>query len=321
MLYLHLFNGDRVTFYRSAVSIKKRKTTPKRPAGAKGILNLIKILNIMKAKLLVMLAGIAMLAACKGSETEMALDSLMQDTMLVKTAGMRLKVKNVQHAAEKISKLVADKKGMVMHHNMQSEVVSSREIKLSDDSVKKLTVFNTNADMTVKVPSNFIEAFMDSVNHLSTYVDTRSMDIEDRTIDHYAEVLKTDNREKSLKLREKIKPTTNGIADSILAVEDNIVDRQVANMRTEQAVNYSTVTLNLYENNIVKAEVLPNEDLNAYSLPLVKRIGLALSTGWWYFAEFVIGLLHIWPFLIAVAAGTFAILTYRKKKAAKHVSV
>ncbi len=274
----------------------------------------------MKAKLLVMLAGIAMLAACKGSETEMALDSLMQDTMLVKTAGMRLKVKNVQHAAEKISKLVADKKGMVMHHNMQSEVVSSREIKLSDDSVKKLTVFNTNADMTVKVPSNFIEAFMDSVNHLSTYVDTRSMDIEDRTADYAGEVLKAKNRETSIKFREKIKPTHEG-ADSILAIADNIVDREVANIRTEQASTYSTVTLTLYENNIVKAEVLANEDLNSYSLPLVKRIGLALTTGWLYFAEFVIGLLHVWPFLIAIAAGTFAILTYRKKKAAKQVSI
>jgi hypothetical protein len=274
----------------------------------------------MKAKLFVMLAGIAMLAACKGSETKVALDSLMQDTMLVKTADMRLKVKNVEQAAEKVSKLVAAKEGMVMHHNMKSEIVSSREIKLSDDSVKKLTVFNANADMTIKMPSNFIEAFMDSVNHLSTYTDTRSMDIEDRTIDHAAEVLKAENREESIVLRKKIKPTHKG-ADSILTIADNIVDRTIANARTEQAAAYSTVTLNLYENNIVKAEVLPNEDLSAYSLPLFKRIGLALSTGWFYFAEFVIGLLHLWPFIIAIGACTFAILTYRKKKAAKQVSV
>jgi hypothetical protein len=274
----------------------------------------------MKAKLFVMLAGIAMLAACKGSETKMALDSLMQDTMLVKTADMRLKVKNVEQAAEKVSKLVAAKEGMVMHHNMKSEIVSSREIKLSDDSVKKLTVFNANADMTVRIPSNFIEAFMDSVNHLSTFTDTRSMDIEDRTIDHAAEVLKTENREESIVLRKKIKPTHKG-ADSILTIADNIVDRAVSNARTEQAAAYSTVTLNLYENNIVKAEVLPNEDLSAYSLPLLKRITLALSTGWFYFAEFVIGLLHLWPFIIAIGACTFAILAYRKKKAAKQVSV
>ena len=279
----------------------------------------------MKAKLLVMLAGIAMLAACNGSgeytADEASIDSLMQDTMLVKTADMRFKVKNVQSTAEKISKLVADKKGMVMHHNMKSEIVSRREIKLSDDSVKQLTVFNVDADMTVKVPSDFIEAFMDSLNHLSTYVDTRSMNIEDRTIEHVAEILKTNNRERSVKLREKIKQTTNGTADSILAIEDNIVDRQIANLRTEQTANYSTVSLNLYENNVVKAEVLANEDLNAYSLPIFKRLGMALSTGWFYFADFVIGLLHLWPFIIAITAGVYAVMFFRKKKAAKQASI
>ena len=270
----------------------------------------------MKAKFLVMLAGIAMLAACKGKgEYAVNPDSLMRDSMLVKTADMRLKVQNVQQAAENISNLVRQKDGMVMHHTMKSDVLSSREIKLSDDSVKKLTVFNTNADMTVKVPSEFIEAFMDSVNHLSTYVDTRSMDIEDRTIDYVAEVMKTDNRQKSVKLRETIKPATHEGADSILRVEDNIVDRKINNLRTEQAVNYSTVTLNIYENNVVKAEVVANEDLSSYSLPLFKRVGLALSTGWFYFAEFIIGLFHLWPFIIAVAAGSYAMLAYKKRKA------
>ena len=275
----------------------------------------------MKAKLLVMLAGIAMLAACKGHE-EVATDSPAIDSpMLVKTADMRVRVKNVQTAAEKISTLVSLKDGMVMHHNMKSEIVSSREIKISDDSIKKLTVFNINADMTVKVPSNFIEAFMDSVNHLSTYIDTRSMDIEDRTIDYVAEEWKANNREKSVKLREKIKPTTQQAADSILRVEDDIVDRKVANLRTEQAANYSTVTLNLYENNVVKAEVLANEDLSTYNLPLFKRIGLALSTGWFYFADFVVGVLHLWPFIIALAIGAYVVIAYRKKKAAKQATV
>lgn len=273
----------------------------------------------MKAKFFVMLAGIAMLAACKGAN-ESASDIPIIDTMLVKTADMQFKVKNVQQTAEKISKLVADSNGMVMHHNMRSEIVSNREIKLSDDSLKKLTVFNVSADMTVRVPSNFMEGFMDSVNHLSTYVDTRTMDIEDKSIDYAAEVLKAGNREKSIKLREKIKPTHQG-ADSILAIADNVVDREINNMRTEQAANYSTVTLKLYENNIVKAEIIANEDLSAYSLPLLKRVSLALSGGWFYFSELIIGLLNLWPFILLAGAGIYGLLWFRKKKAVKQVSV
>ena len=274
----------------------------------------------MKAKFFVMLAGIAMLAACKGANETVA-DSLMVDTMLIKTADMRLKVKNVQQAAEKVSRLVANNKGMVMHHEMRSEVVDKREIKLSDDSVKKLTVLNVNANMTVRIPSDSMEAFMDSVNHVSTFVDTRTMDIEDRSIEHVTEVLKTQNREESIKVREKIKPTTHKAADSILAIADNIVDRQIANLKIEQAAANSTVTLNLYENNVVRAEVVANEDLGAYNLPLLQRTWLALSRGWFYFAEVMVGLLRLWPFLLAAIAGYFAIVTYRRRKAAKQVTV
>lgn len=273
----------------------------------------------MKAKLLVMLAGIAMLAACKGSAEKGAdINSLMKDTLLVKTADMQLKVNDVQQAAEKITKLVAYKKGMVMHHNMQSEILGTREIKLSDDSVRRLTVFNINADLTVKVPSDFIEVFMDSVNHLSTYVNSRTMDIEDRTAQYAEEVLKTANREESIGLRKKIKPTHGG-ADSILAIADNVVDRKIANVRTKEAADYSIVTLKLYENNAVKAEILANEDLTSYNLPLLKRIGMALSNGWFYFTELIIGLLHLWPFIAAVVAGSYVVLVYRKKKSLKQL--
>ncbi|PJJ79806.1 DUF4349 domain-containing protein [Mucilaginibacter auburnensis] len=272
----------------------------------------------MKAKLLVMLAGIAMLAACQGYQERASsdIDSLVQDTVLVKTADMRLKVKNLQQAAEKVTKLVANNKGMVMHHDMQAEVLSRREIPLSDDSIKRLTVMNVNADMTVRMPSEKIEAFMDSLNHLSVYVDRRTMDIEDRTLEHVAGILKAENREENVKLRKKIKPSHTG-ADSILATADNVVDRKIDTYRMEADAAMSTVKLNIYENNVVQAEVVANEDLSAYSLPLLKRAGMALSTGWFYFTQLIVVLLHIWPFLLSASAVGVAIITYKKRKAAK----
>ncbi len=278
----------------------------------------------MKAKLLVMLAGIAMLAACKGAEERVAdfpaIDSLVQDTILIKTADMRLKVKNVQQTAEKVSKLVNVNKGMVMHHDMQTEVLSKREITLSDDSIKRLTVMNVNADMTIRVPSDSVETFMDSLNHLSVYVDRRTMNIEDRTFEHAAGILKAENREENVELRKKIKPSHAG-ADSILAVADNIVDRKIETYKMEADATMSTVNLNIYANNVVQAEVVANEDLSAYSLPLLKRVGLAFSNGWFYFTQLIVALLHIWPFILSASAVGFAILMYKKRKAATKVSV
>lgn len=276
----------------------------------------------MKAKLLVMLAGIAMLGACKGYEEKSIadIDSLMQDTVLVKTADMRLKVKNVTKAAEKVSKLVADSKGMVMHHDMQSEILNKREIALSDDSIKRLTVMNVNADMTVRIPSEKVETFMDSLNHLSLNVDHRTLHVEDLTFEHAAGILKAGNREENVKLREKIKPSHAG-ADSILAVADNMVDRKVETYRMEANAEMSTVKLNIYANNVVQAEVVANEDLSAYSLPLLKRVGLAFSNGWFYFTQLLVALLNIWPFILSASAVGIAIVMYKKRKGTAKVSV
>ncbi len=79
---------------------------------------------------------------------------------LVKTAGVRFKVKNVQQTAEQITKLTVSANGMVMHHQMGSMAGRSLDVRISDDSVMRVTSFNTTAEMTVKIPSSKLEDFM-----------------------------------------------------------------------------------------------------------------------------------------------------------------
>jgi hypothetical protein len=159
----------------------------------------------MKAKLLIMLAGIAMLAACSGRTSTVDTDSLSTDTVkLIKTADMRIKVKDVASTAEKITKLALKSYGMVMHHTMQSNVVSKQDLQLSNDSIKRLTVYNATAELVIKIPAYVMEPFMDSLNHFGTYIDKRKMDIEDRTIDYFATKAKADNRQALLSYAAKL---------------------------------------------------------------------------------------------------------------------
>jgi len=268
----------------------------------------------MKAKLFIMLAGIVLLAACKGRGIASADSTKVEDenVKLVKTADMRLKVKNVQHVAEQISKLTEQCGGMVMHNTSQSNVINRQDILLSTDSVKKLTVYNTTADITIKIPSAVIENFMDSLNHLGTYVDERKMDIEDRTLDYLSEKLKAQNRQSSVVLRNKIKLTQRG-ADSILSLKDDIVDKKINNLKTDEAAKFSTLTLNLYQSNMVQTEVVANDDLALYNTSLSTRIGLAFSRGWFFFSELIVGVLHLWAFIIAAVVVWIGIRVYKRK--------
>jgi hypothetical protein len=274
----------------------------------------------MKTKILMaLLAGSTLFAACKGSGSYSNADSVQREAIdspkIIKTADMRFKVKDVQKAAEQISKLTIEAGGMVIHHDMQTAIVEKRDIVMPNDSVKKLIVYNTTADLVLKVPSEYAELFMDSLNRLSIFVDQRKLEIEDRTLDYLSQKLKVQNRESSVKLRSKVKLTQH-VADSILILKDDAVDRKISNLRTNDASKFSTLTLTLYQNRAVSKEVVASDDLSNYNSPLSTRLGMALANGWNFFAQIVIGLLNLWAFIIAGAVIWGGIILYRRKKAA-----
>jgi len=136
----------------------------------------------MKTKFLIPLAGLAFLCACKGKSgsyevvnNSSSADSVSsKDTVstpkLVKTAGIHFKVKNVQQTAEYITALTTSINGMVIHHQMGSTAERSEDIRISNDSVMRVTAFNTTAEMTVKVPSSKLDEFLNQVGHMGIYV-------------------------------------------------------------------------------------------------------------------------------------------------------
>ena len=146
-----------------------------------------------------------MFCACKGkgggyevvnNSSSNAADSAKVDSAiiskpkLVKTAGIHFKVKNVEQTAERISALTTSINGMVIHHQMGSTAERSEDIRISNDSVMRVTSFNTTADMTVKIPSSKLEEFMNQVARMGIYVNTGSMDITDKSLDYLSGTIK-----------------------------------------------------------------------------------------------------------------------------------
>ncbi len=267
-----------------------------------------------------LLAGTTLFAACKGPGSGLSADSAkvgskIDSVKLVKTAEMRFKVKDVRRTSEQISKLTVVCGGTVMHHNMQANIVGKQDIELGNDSIKKLTLYNTTAEMVLKIPSESVELFMDSINNLGNFVDDSKMDVEDHTLDYMVNKLKASNRKASVALRSKIKLTQH-VADSILQLKDDMVDRKISNLRTDDAVKYSVLNLSLYQNNTISKEVVANDDLSGYNSPLSVRLGAAISKGWFFFSELVVAALHLWAFILIGGVVWFSINLYKRKKRA-----
>lgn len=278
----------------------------------------------MKPKMkLALVAGVVLLgAACKGrtyetdkisstadsTTTASATDTLAQK--LVKTADIRFKVKNVEQTSEDISALVSKDSGMVMHHNVSATIGQTHDVQLSNDSLMRVSSFNTDADMTVKVPVEKVDDFLNTVTRMGIYVNERKMDIEDRSLDYLEAQLKVRNR---AELVAKAKAGKVIIKDptAVINLKDDLVDGQINNKRIDDAAKYSTISLSFYQSNTIYKEVVANDDPSAYDLSFIKRMINSIDNGWHLLADLVIAVTNLWAFILM---GIIAWVIYLKRK-------
>jgi hypothetical protein len=288
--------------------------------------------NIMKKRIVIpLLAGLALLWACKGrgradadyevvnNSRSGAADSAKIDSVttgqpkLVKTADINFKVKNVQQTAEHISALTANYNGMVIHHRMTSNRERSQDIRISDDSVMKVTSFSTVADMTVKIPQAKLEDFLNQVTRMGIYVNNRSMDITDKSLEYLSSQLKLKNRAELVAQQKQGKVIIKK-PENVLLLKDDMIEEQINNMGINDAVKNSVVTLSFYQNNTIYKEIIANDDPSAYNLPFFKRMGMAIENGWEVFVDVIVAFTNLWVFILAGIGVWLVIRNYRNRK-------
>ena len=282
----------------------------------------------MKASNLIALLLIAVaVVSCKNSSDYKAMNNESSDTALVaadsvapkqakliKTADIRFKVKNVQQTSENISAFTTKYEGMVMHHNMTSSKEQTSDVHLSDDSVMRVSAFNTTADMTIKIPSEKLEDFLNTVSHMGIYINARHMDIEDKSLDYLASQLKLNSRKEFI-TQQKTGKVVFKDPNSVLDLKDGLVDQQINNKMIDDQVKYSVISLSFYQSNTISKEIIANDNTSAYNLPFYNRAAMAFADGWSMFKEIILVLLDLWFFVILGIASGVLLWRYNKKKA------
>jgi hypothetical protein len=285
--------------------------------------------TIMKTKIFISIMAVALFAACKGrngryeiannsSSADTAGVSTANDTVadvklkLIKTADMSFKVKNVQQTADSICHITAKLDGMVVHHQMGSSIERSEDIRLGNDSVMRVSAFNTTADMTVKIPSEKLEDFMIHVSHMGLYVTSSKVDIEDKSLDYLSAKLKLKSR-REMVAQQKAGKIKIKDPEAVLWLKDDMIDGIITNQKIDAAVNFSVVSLNFYQSNTIYKERIANDDPSAYKMPFFNRLLMALSNGWHLFVELLIGMANLWVLILAGIGLWTAFKTCKKK--------
>jgi hypothetical protein len=222
---------------------------------------------------------------------------------LVKTADIDFQVKDVYKSSRQFQENVRQLGGLVMHTDIKTLEMDSKLIPVSNDSLQAISTYNLEAQMTVRVPSEHLNDLVQAVTHDATLIRTVMVDIDDRSIDYLSSSLKQRSRQQILNKQLKKDTLKNNDVLELANQQEAVIDSKMNNYRTDASVRYSTVSLRFNQNSLLKKEIIPNNDLNAYQLPAYIRFKDAFASGFDFFLSLIIGIVYVWPIFLLGAGG------------------
>ena len=154
---------------------------------------------------------------------------------------------------------------------------------------------------------------MNMVGRMAMYIDTRNMDIEDKTLDYLSANLKMKNQTDIVKHQN----AAANQGQNIQGIKNDLVDEKVNTRRIDLETKYSTIALTFYQTNTIVKEVTVNDDPASFKVPFFTQLGNAMSTGWSGLNDVVVFLANGWVLFVLAAIVWYGYFMYKRKQAAK----
>lgn len=265
---------------------------------------------------LVLFFTLTIVLSCNSSLSEKELrapdrkneEAVTDTAMLVKTASVNCKVKDVKAASTAISAAIKKLNGLITHQRLDINEAGEKRIRISKDSVQMIKILRPALAVTARIPSEDLEDFIAFASALSYSVSHSQMDVEDMRLSYLKNKLEQQNR--SVVTTRDMRRDSSRLSDmQQLNLLDDITERKINNYKISDDVQYSTVNIAYYQPDIVAKEIIANTNLDEFQLPFSTRLAAAFSGGVEIVREMMIGLAHLW-ILILLAITAFVL--YRK---------
>lgn len=235
----------------------------------------------------------------------------------IRTADLRFRVKDVAKATYAIEDIVAGFGGFVQDTRLTSEVDERYLTPISPDSVLETTRFSVVNRATIRVPVARLDTLLKTLSRFVDFLDHRTVRADDvrllllsnrmmqQRVAHHAERVEQAIDEQGRKLRE-----TAGAEDRLLDRREQADQAALSNLGLEDRITFSTITLEIYQRQSVRHEVLPNErNIARYEPGFFSKLGDAIAHGWRMLLRFLLFLAGNWS-IILIAVGAFALLRW-----------
>ena len=246
-----------------------------------------------------------------------AVENKNSNRKFVRTADVKFKVKNVAKSTYAIEDATTKFGGFVTYTHLQSNIHSEDRTKVSQDSTLVTTKYKVDNNITIRVPNTKIDTVIKTIAKQIHFLDYRIIKADDVSL----QMLSNELAQKRSNLSEK--RLANAI-DSKGKKLNQVVDAEVTldakkeqndasklqNLSLQDQVNFSTLTLNIYQDESIKQEMVANEkSINAYRPNIGLQIWDSVKTGWFMLENIVSFVVVLWPFALI---GFLGFLGYKK---------
>jgi hypothetical protein len=235
----------------------------------------------------------------------------------IRTADIKFKVKNVVKSTYAIENAVQKFGGFVTYTNLQSTIHDQIKTKISQDSTLETTKYTVENNITIRVPNTQLDTVIKSIAKQIDFMDFRVIKADDVSLKLLSNQLSQKRSASTEKRVEKAIDEKGKKINDIMEAENTLANqkeandnRTIDNLSLQDQINFSTVTLQLYQNETIRQEIMAGEkNSNAYKPNLGIQILDSLKNGWYILESVFVFLVNLWPFIL-IGFGGF--LLYKK---------
>lgn len=241
------------------------------------------------------------------------------DRKFIRTADLKFKVKNVIKATYTIEDITVQQGGFVTFTSLNSQVDNVVNTPISEDSILETTYFSVINTITIRVPNTRLDTTLKLISQHIDYLDYRIIKADDIALQLLSNnltqkrVAKSEQRiSNAIDNRgKKLKETTT--AEELLINKQEQADNaKISNLSLTDQVNFSTISLYLYQRQTIRRELIANNiNIDAYEPGFGKKMLEALKKGWNILETLFLFLCSMWSLIIV---GIIAYLLYKKYK-------
>lgn len=247
-----------------------------------------------------------------------AVEPKKNDRKFIRTADIKFKVKNVPQSTYAIENATNKFGGFVTYTNLQSNVSDTDKMKISQDSSMVTTKFTVENNITIRVPNTQMDTVIKTIANQIDFLDYRVIKADDVSLQLLSNELAQNRNSNHENLLANAIDKKGKKLNDIVTAENDLENKKeendnskLENLSLKDQVNFSTLTLQLYQNETIKQEKVAN------TIVFRQNIGSqfldSLATGWYFLEGIIAFVIQLWSLILISFLGWFGYKKWKSK--------